>query len=162
MDSVQVLKNKTKRRMVRKSIYPTNGCKTKYQKHKTIKSDREYLYGQKKKLKPTGSEIEFSKKLDSLAIKYDQQYVMNKNGFSAIYDFSIKEYGLFVEIDGDVHNGYEQRKKDEIKDKVSIELFGIPVLWFTNSEAINFTPEQIKAALEIASKMYQKITMVMI
>lgn len=142
-------KRAEKRRISKKNKPPKWLLEKKRKKkaERTKKEDVIWLNGQSKKLKPTGSEVEFAKKLSEIGYEYTQQYVQYVNGFAAIYDFFLEDLNVFVEIDGGVHYTYDQYKKDKVKDSISLNEIGVPVVRFTNSEAIRMTPDQIGARL---------------
>lgn len=113
------------------------------QKRRVARDDKQWLYKKAREMKPTGAEIEFEKKLRELRISFKRQRVVYERGFAAIIDFWLRDYNLFIEIDGSVHLDPEQKEKDRVKDEICKNVLKIPVIRFTNKNAIKFSSTKI-------------------
>ncbi len=98
--------------------------------------------------RPTGSEIEFRKKLAELGIEHVFQWGLFHKGFRGIADFYIEKYNLVVEVDGGYHISHEQRIKDLIRDKVLRQNMRHKVLRLDNREARNISLKELRYLIE--------------
>jgi very-short-patch-repair endonuclease len=112
-------------------------------KHATSKT-----YVNAKALRQTETEAEKllwqelrNKKLNGL--KFRRQHPIDK----WIADFYCHEKKLIIELDGEVHNNFETKKRDEGRT-YELEQLGITVIRFTNNEVIN----NIKNVLKTINK----------
>lgn len=100
------------------------------------------LYKAKKKLreKATLAEKCLFNKLLKLNIWFKFQKCFND--LYIIVDFYIKELKLVIEIDGSVHNDFDQRLTDVARDK-ALNSKGIKVLRLSNKEAFKISSEDL-------------------
>lgn len=65
------------------------------------------------RLKPTPLEIKVELILDVLHVQYFKQHIIS----DYIVDFYLPDFKAIVEADGPLHENFQQRKKDEQRDK---------------------------------------------
>jgi len=85
---------------------------------------------------------------NKLGLKFKRQFSVG--GY--VFDFCCARKRLGIEIDGEVHSGIEQKKYDQLRDKLSKEL-GFTILRFTNSEIENDREKVIKTIKKIAQNL---------
>lgn len=66
-----------------------------------------------------------------LGIKFRRQYSVD----NFVIDFYAPAIKVAIELDGDVHNNFEQKEYDRIRQK-QIELYGIEFIRITNNELL--------------------------
>ena len=76
-------------------------------------------------------------------LKFRRQQVID--GFIA--DFYCHQAKLVIEVDGDVHNGEEQKGKDEHRRKV-FAIRGLEELRFRNEDVMNCTDDVVQQITE--------------
>jgi very-short-patch-repair endonuclease len=70
---------------------------------------------------PTPTEAKFAQILDSLGVKYIQEYVYFYKKYKyRIIDFYLPDYRINVELDGGYHDDPEVKKYDEMKDQFTM------------------------------------------
>lgn len=107
-------------------------------------------YEHAKALRQTGTEVEKllwqelrNKKLNGF--KFRRQHPIDK----WIADFYCHEKKLVIELDGEVHNSFETKEKDEGRT-YELEQLGITVIRFTNDEVINNIKKVLETIVTIA------------
>lgn len=86
----------------------------------------------------------------SLGCKFRRQHCIG----NYVVDFYCSEFGLVIEVDGDVHDLDDVKEYDSIRQKY-LETSGYKVIRFQNEEVINETDRTLKAIEEVVYKIKQ-------
>jgi len=96
-------------------------------------NDRLKSFSKQFRSKPTPAEDELWKYLrwQFPEFKFNRQKPLD----NFIVDFYCKEFGLVIEVDGEVHD--KQRERDQERDNILVVKYALTVIRFTNDQVVN-------------------------
>ncbi len=129
---------------------PARYINTRRRKVKKRLNKREFLDEAIRRLRatPTGSEVEFGKKLDELGIKHIFQWEFEHKGYCGIADYYLQAYNLVIEVDGGYHTNIDQTEKDVVRDEVLRKHMKHRVLRLENGNAREIDLKELRYLVE--------------